>query len=1250
MTGPRNGHSNEFHVAARSLSQCKKLARLAAATAMVLLTTAMPGASGQAASLPPYPGADLHEDCRYQWRAEQRLHIGNAAETSAGPGAVDAAEVSGSFTATAGCLDGGAIETPAEVLELIIPQVISDIMRLFGRASARRTELADACSLLAPIAAWVELGDTQGLQAVVGDVLRRLARNGTFCDCASGFTATEQTQFAEMLLPMECHIADRGGLPTALLSCPHLREAAADLGLHCSHAAAEREGTHLFMIHLETAARLTLHQCGSPARVTMQLYTDWRNRSSGVDVATAPWQPRYGFDDYAIRSTVPACVEEAATAGNASRGRPVLVSEWLEAGAHALLISRGDSDANNVSYTVGINVFDDERRLLASTALNARTDIAMMSGLGDRTAEKWAGIVHSPVTGLLYAAPHNADSVLIIDPARNSADATTIAGFGYRAEKWAGIVHSPVSGLLYAAPHNADCVLIIDPTRNTADTTTIPGLGRLGYGTEKWFGIVHSPVSGLLYAAPHNADSVLIIDPARNTADATTIAGFSSGGAKWSGIVHSPMTGLLYAAPHNADSVLIIDPACNTADTTTIAGLSSGGAKWYGIVHSPMTGLLYAAPHNADSVLIIDPARNTSDTTTIAGLGSDVWKWSGIVHSPVTGHLYAAPHSADSVLIIDPANNTADTTTMSGLRGPLRYDSWIWAGIVHSPVSGLLYAAPSDADGVLVVYPNTSAVATDFDGCTLDSQCAATCLVAGCGWNDTQGLCRTSEEPTSVAAIQRGAGRHNGESCPAFRLSGSCADEIQYQFDQFLASAYFVLGESKTIPGPDWTGPACGPQTTATTSAFLSPTNRDYSAIRLDSFELTRDDGTAPESRMLSFSDPISSKMSVSNTVPGKYIGRWIATDGGVMGDEPHPQRTVVATLPFEVRAYDVAPKQRCRSQLDTIVQNLSSSVYYVGDYLGIDGLSPDCTVAGGGFTGVSDPAAATFQLRVTPADGGPAFDGPKLIDASTGQMLLRPGLMSAGVEYHAELQVRDGARSAPFARWTIKPRRHVDLTVVANGPNGRDCVRGARVDTGDQHDAQYTCDCTGTDFTGDNCDVSPASELAMILGAGLGAVFCSSMIALVATWLQLYQFKHRPVDMGAVQGDVVAGLSVGAAKDILDHEFGIVLELDVGPAEDGQADVGACRAQLVSVVAKHVPRLARELAQARISTELGPNRLVLIIPKPAATLGNTSAADVPERTVAGAETANWPAGRPAAGGNRLGGVCQSRNAPASAP
>ena len=1022
----------------------KLAARLAAAAAIVLLGagTMMPGATGQAVS-PPYPGTDLRQDCRYQRRGAQPLRVGNVA------GVDDAATtVSGSFAAAAACLDYS--DNNGAILDVFLP-IIVGAAQILAAAAARRPELAGICTL--PLAMWI----TMDSNAVAADVLRRIAPNGELCACAGGLTAAEKLQLVALLLPMECHIDDQGGLPAALLGCPHMHGTAVDLGLECSYATAERGATLLVMFHLATAGRLALHQCGSPTRLTMQLYADGRDQSGdgGDGAATAgdlapaslPWQPRYGFADDVSRSTILACEGEPAAP-------LVLISEWLEAGPHALLVSRGrnggtDALANASDYIVGIRAFDDERRLLASTALSVRSDTTSMVGLSDGDTEPF--------------------------------------------------------------------------------------------------------------------------------------------GRKWSSIVHSPVSGLLYAAPYGAVSVLIIDPATNTADTTTISGLSDGIYMWRDIVHSPVSGLLYAAPYNANSVLIIDPATNTADTTAVSGLGDGLQTWS--------------------------------TRTRK------------WSGIVHSPVSGLLYAAPSDADSVLVVYPNPNGTSpTETDRCALRSQCATTCRASGCGWNDTQGLCRTSEVPTHVSAVQRGAGRHDGESCPVFRLNSTCADEIQAQFDAFQESEYFVLGVRKTIPVPDWSGTACGGglhQTFADTSMFLSPTDQDYSTIiRAREFKITRDDGTALARDMYALTDPTTYEAFVSNMVPGNYTGRWIATDGGMQGDEPYPQRTVVATLPFEVRDYTITLKEGCRSELDAMVHNLSTSIYYVGDFLGVEGLSPGCTIAGGGFDGVNDPSRATFQVRITNTNDGSELDGAKLIDSSTGQMLIQPRLASAGGEYTAELQVRDGARPAQtFANWTIAPRRHVDSDDVTNGPNGRGCVNGAPLDR-IEFDLQYACDCSGTEFTGDNCDVSPASELATVLGAGLGAVLGLIMIVLVSTRVQLYRLKHRPIDMEAVQGDVLAGLGIGVAKDILDHEFGIMLELAADQGDNMIADISAYQAQLVSAVAEYVPRLAHEFKQARISpSEHGPQKLLLVIPKPVAshTLGSikgsikgtTATTDVPEWTVA---------------------------------
>jgi hypothetical protein len=58
-------------------------------------------------------------------------------------------------------------------------------------------------------------------------------------------------------------------------------------------------------------------------------------------------------------------------------------------------------------------------------------------------------------------------------------------------------------------PRDATHVLIIDPAANTVDTTTIT-VG--GAGTPKWVGGVLA-LNGRIYGIPRNANHVLIIDP-----------------------------------------------------------------------------------------------------------------------------------------------------------------------------------------------------------------------------------------------------------------------------------------------------------------------------------------------------------------------------------------------------------------------------------------------------------------------------------------------------------------------------------------------------------------------------------------------------------------------------------------------------------------------------------------------------------------------------------------------------------------
>ena len=110
-------------------------------------------------------------------------------------------------------------------------------------------------------------------------------------------------------------------------------------------------------------------------------------------------------------------------------------------------------------------------------------------------------------------------------------------------------------GLLYCAPCNASSVLVIDPCARTLGF--IEGVGERGLKSN---GICAGP-DGLLYCAPYNARSVLVIDPC--TQELSFIEGVGEGGRKYEGICAGP-DGLLYCAPWDAPTVLVIDPWTRT--------------------------------------------------------------------------------------------------------------------------------------------------------------------------------------------------------------------------------------------------------------------------------------------------------------------------------------------------------------------------------------------------------------------------------------------------------------------------------------------------------------------------------------------------------------------------------------------------------------------------------------------------------------------------------------------------------------
>ena len=174
----------------------------------------------------------------------------------------------------------------------------------------------------------------------------------------------------------------------------------------------------------------------------------------------------------------------------------------------------------------------------------------------------------------------------------------------------------------------------------------------------------------------------------------------------------------------------------------------------------------------------------------------------------------------------------------------------------------------------------------------------------------------------------------------------------------------------------------------------------------------------------------------------------------------------------------------------------------------------------------------------------------------------------------------------------------------------------GVCEDEGDPFDGQYTCVCS-QGWSGVDCGIEDAvkaakaseDDTAVTVGVSLGAVLLVILAAFVATRIQLYRVKHRPVNLDAMRDEVMAGLGL-MRNDIGDHEFGVTLTLtaDVDPA-----DVASFKSELILAIHKTIPKCNLEHARVAVA-ETRHAQVLLVIPRPA---GRSKMSDFAERTVA---------------------------------
>ena len=388
----------------------------------------------------------------------------------------------------------------------------------------------------------------------------------------------------------------------------------------------------------------------------------------------------------------------AIVRGTAATHAALIATMVVIGGGYAQLLSGITSD--ELAYAVGVGAAVRMEWDNTSIIIGAPNTISP-----ENSYPRWIESAFVPNANKLYAAPFNDDAVLIVDPATNAADTTTLGGLGVGGQKWAGIAYVATVNKLFASPYSAVSVLVVDPQDNTTRVITVNDIQP---GGEQWHGVAYAPIVNKLFSAPYDADSVLIVDPVTYATDVTSLSGLGSVSQKWIGIVFVPGVNKLYAAPHNSDAVLIVDPITNTTDTTTLAGffVPTGGLPglWAGITFAPNVNKVYAAPWNAGSMLTVDPFTNTTDNETLGGLNTNPGrgrqaKLFGVAFVPGVNKLFACPTNSDAVVMVDPVTNATDNITFSGIG----YGGARWLGITFVPTVSKLFSVPYYSNASLIV-------------------------------------------------------------------------------------------------------------------------------------------------------------------------------------------------------------------------------------------------------------------------------------------------------------------------------------------------------------------------------------------------------------------------------------------------------------------------------------------------------------------------------------------------------------------
>jgi YVTN family beta-propeller protein len=229
------------------------------------------------------------------------------------------------------------------------------------------------------------------------------------------------------------------------------------------------------------------------------------------------------------------------------------------------------------------------------------------------------------VTGQVYVANEDSNTVSVIDGATNAVAATVTVG----NTPFAAAVNA-VTGQVYIANAGSNTVSVIDGATNTVAATVTVGNDPVG--------VAVNAVTGQVYVANEGSGNVSVINGATNVVTATVTVGTDP-----VGVAVNAVTGQVYVANEGSNTVSVIDGATNTVAATVPVGNAPFGAAV-----NAVTGQVYVTNAGSGTVSVIDGATNTVTATVTVGTQPEA-----VAVNAVTGQVYVANEVNNNVTVID---------------------------------------------------------------------------------------------------------------------------------------------------------------------------------------------------------------------------------------------------------------------------------------------------------------------------------------------------------------------------------------------------------------------------------------------------------------------------------------------------------------------------------------------------------------------------------------------------------------------